>query len=173
MTLRMQKPPPSFPFHCLGRGRSLGGSSGGTRPSDPPQTSPVAGEDQSLSHLRAKLQLVQGNRCWTQKETRAGTLILTSLVTSPLCFPPCVSPSLEVTALAHHVAADLSVSPPGTALDRWAAHHGCHAASLSPLRVQLCTLARAAHMSMTQGTGCLGCPSSSSPLLSLREKPGS
>lgn len=29
-------------FHCLGRGRSLGGSSGGISPSDSPQISPVA-----------------------------------------------------------------------------------------------------------------------------------
>lgn len=38
----MQKSLPSFPFHCLGRGKSLGGSGGGVWPSDSPLISLAA-----------------------------------------------------------------------------------------------------------------------------------
>lgn len=166
MTLGMQKSLPSFPSHCLGRGKSLGGSSG-IRPSD----SSVIGLAAEGDHPFAQPpegKAAAGSK-WLTQETE-GALVRMGQVTSPVCFLRCGSRSLEVPAWKSAFSPALWSHGPAPA--RGAVHHSCPTwlyttASLSPLHLQLCTLAQAACTEMTQETAVLEV----SPLPSLGAKP--
>lgn len=83
--------PPSSPFHCLGRIRRT--TADGTGPCEPPQISPMVGEDSRQSHGWSKVADA------VKRRRRAGAVTVMGLVSSEACCPPPASPGLEVTVL--------------------------------------------------------------------------